>query len=90
MNYFHMLVTVEQDKNEVAFADREKREPAPGLYSYVVRISESDNIQSVLDGIGGLKHANLFPTKKRAWQVAQFWNECYKNNGTYLFGCPNF
>lgn len=41
--------------------------------------------ESVLDHIGGLVSANIFPTKKRAREVADYWNRRFMENGTYFF-----
>lgn len=48
-------------------------------------IAVNDNLLPKLDRIGGLIHANICPTKKRAEEVAEFWNASYKANGTYFF-----
>lgn len=83
MKYFYMVVTVELDKNENIFTD-EKKEPKMGLLSYVIKTNENQNLLGELC-IRGLKTVNLFETKKRAEENARFWNECYKQNGTYFF-----
>lgn len=56
--------------------------------SYVMPFTEYDNVLFVLRG-DKLKHANVFSTKKRACEVANYWNECYKQNGTYMFDTPD-
>ena len=58
-------------------------------YSYVIKICESDNALCKLS-VRGLIHANIFKTKKRACEAADYWNKCYKTNGTYLFDTPEF
>lgn len=58
-------------------------------YSFVIKVSESDNILSKLK-FEGIQHANIYPTKKRAEQVVQNWNACHKANCTYLFDSPTF
>ena len=58
-------------------------------YAYVVKISESDNALYRL-AIKGIMHANIYSTKKKAVDMAYFWNERYKENGTYLFSYPLF
>lgn len=85
MANFYIAVAVKQDRNETTFTPRTNPEYNPGYYSFVLRCSENDNIVSKLDCIGGLVHANICPTKKRAEEVAAFWNESYKANGTYFF-----
>lgn len=84
MKNFYIVVTVELDKNKNIFPD-EKKAPEMGLYSYPITVNDSENLVSVLDGIKGLKTANLFATKKKAQETADFWNDCYKKNGTYYF-----
>ena len=82
MKNFYMVVTVELDKNENIFSD-EKKAPEMGLHSFPITVNDSQNLVSVLDTIKGLKTANLFGTKKKAKEIAVFWNECYKKNGTH-------
>ena len=84
MKNFYMVVTVELDKNENIFSD-EKKEPSMGLYSYVITANTSENLLSSFGCIRGLKSANIFETKTKAVQIADYWNECFKKNGTYLY-----
>ena len=67
--YFYITVTVEENGK---------------YYPYVIKVSENDNLQSKLN-VKGLIHANIFPTKKKAYEICEFWRSCYKTNGTYLF-----
>lgn len=90
MSNFYIAVTVEQDRNERHLLPRENPEYSPGYYAYITKCTDSDNLKSVLNMIGGLVHANIFPTKKKAAEIVQFWNDSYKANGTYLFDTPNF
>lgn len=53
--------------------------------SFVLPVSGSDNLMSVLARVNGLSAANICATKKDAAQLAEFWNECYKANGTYMY-----
>lgn len=53
-------------------------------YAYVIKVSESDNLLCKLT-IKGIDSAHICDTKKKAGEVADFWNECYKKNGTYMF-----
>lgn len=85
MKKFYMAVTVCQDKNETTFAPRTNPEYSPGYYSFVFSVGENDNLASRLDNIGGLQAAQLCQTKKAAQELADFWNDCYKRNGTYFF-----
>lgn len=84
-SYIYLAYTAEQDKNETIFAERKTPEYCPGYYADVLRVSSDNNILSALGAIGGLKSANAFTSRKQAEEVAEFWNECYKRNGTYLF-----
>ena len=85
MSKIYMAVTVEQDKNERLFEPRPSEEYEPGYYSYVVSANIGDNLKFALDCIGGLRAAHLCRTKAEAKEIAAHWNECYKQNGTYLF-----
>lgn len=88
--YFYLAVTVKQNKNESIFTDEASKEPEAGFYSYVIKCSESDNLKSKLDAIGGLQSVNICATQKRAAELVTFWNDCHKANGTYLFDTPAF
>lgn len=50
---------------------------------WVESATETTNMYNHFNIIGGLWAINIFPTKKRAEEVAAYWNECYKKNGTY-------
>ena len=65
------------------------QDEAKRLYAYIVPINESDNALSKLD-IKGILHANIYTTKKKAAEVVEHWNECYRHNGTYMFPYPLF
>lgn len=65
---------------------REEWDAAPTrkkFYAFVVSASEQDNLLSVFARYGGIVAANPCQTKKRAAEIVNFWNECYKKNGTY-------
>lgn len=87
---FYIAVTVEQNRNESIFTDKTAHEYNPGLYAYVIKCTENDNIKAVLERIGGLLHANIYPTRRQAAETMKAWNEAYKRNGTYLFNTPAF
>jgi len=53
-------------------------------YDYVIVGNYSDNLKSLLN-ISGLIHATLCRTKKQAAELVEFWRDCHKKNGTYLF-----
>ena len=90
MKNYYIAVTIEQDRNESILADRAGAEYAPGYYAYVVKIGQNENIKSRLDCIGGLKSANLCPTKKAAAELVRFWNRYYTENGTALYSGTSF
>ena len=86
MKRFYIAVTIKQDRNERTFSERTNPNYDPGYCAFVVSCTDQDNLKSVLDRIGGLQYANIFPTKKAAEEVARCWNDGYKANGTYFFG----
>ena len=51
-------------------------------YATVERVSDCE---SVLWKLAGYESANIMPTKKKAQEVVDFWNDCYKKNGTSIF-----
>lgn len=53
-------------------------------YAYVVKVTESDNLLSKLT-IKNIITANICDSKKRAEEIINHWNTCYKANGNYLF-----
>jgi len=53
--------------------------------AYQDRIAECDNLICKLE-IKNLFAVNMFTTKKKAEERARFWNQCYRENGIYLFG----
>ena len=52
-------------------------------YAYVVKTTDSNNLLSVLS-IKGIITANIF-NKEEAYKTVDFWNNCFKQNGTYLY-----
>lgn len=75
MKNFWLAVTVEENGK---------------FYAYMVKAAQNNNLVSLLAGIAHLKAANIYGTKKQAAAVVQFWNDCYRQNGTYLFDNPKF
>ena len=60
-------------------------EPIEGkYYAYVERVSDGDNLAWVINRINHILHANIMPTKKKAHETVDFWNESYRKNGTFL------
>lgn len=66
----YLVVTVTEDSKHI---------------SYVLDIPGSNNLVSVLSGIRGLTSANVCKSRKAAVEIAEYWNESYKANGTYMF-----
>ena len=60
------------------------KDPDGKLFAFVEPFTESDNIVSKFE-MRGILHANVYTTKKRASEVVDFWNDCYRRNGTYKF-----
>lgn len=60
-----------------------------GKYSAVpYKLNSSSNIISQMAEAGAgrdLQTMQLCPTMKEARELAIYWNECYKRNGTYMF-----
>ena len=70
IKYFYLAITIEPIKGK--------------YFSYVLKTSDSINLASELNGINHLLDATLMPTKKKANEVVDCWNETYKKNGTFL------
>lgn len=66
-------------KNFYIAATREENDK---YYSYVIRVSTSDNLTAKL---ADTVCANIYQTKKQAELVVNHWNACHKANGQYLF-----
>ena len=51
-------------------------------YAYVVEINKENAIPT-----HWVTSGKVYPreTKKKAEELANYWNECYKANGTYMF-----
>lgn len=58
-------------------------------YAYVIKATESDNLLAKFSR-DNITTANACETRKRAESLAHFWNECYKQNGTFMFSEPSF
>lgn len=59
-------------------------------YAYAVSAFGSDNLCSVLGRISGLECAHICTSKKNASDLATFWNDCFKANGSYMFSSVPF
>lgn len=86
MSNSYLAIQIKGDRNE----DSSAHDPDYGYYAYVLKVNEDQDLVSELDAITGLVSANICPTKKRAVELVEFWNACYKRNGTYLFDEPKF
>ena len=53
--------------------------------AYAVKVSTADNLLYRLDRTGVIA-ANICATKKEAAELVRFWNDCFRKNGTSLFG----
>jgi len=71
MNYYYTIVIRDEEKNHNTAA--------------VLKVNEAYNLLSKLKGIKNLYGVHPAETKKKAFELANFWNECYLNNGTYPF-----
>ena len=54
------------------------------LCAYAIRVRQNENLLSKL-AINNIVSANICGTKKEAREIVNFWNDCYKQNGTYMF-----
>ena len=59
-------------------------------YAYAQKIAASNNLLSIFLGVKGIKTVNACKTFTEAKKIAAFWNNCYKENKTYLFDSPIF
>ena len=59
-----------------------QRERETGFQAYYIRVSESDNLAARL---AGYYVANICPTKTRALELANAWNNQFIANGTYYW-----
>lgn len=58
-------------------------------YAYVIKVSENNNLMPKLCN-KNIQHANICPTRKKAYSIADLWNTCYKENNEYYFDEPTF
>ena len=58
-------------------------------YAHIVKVGAMDNVLNMLD-IPGIYAANICPTRKRAFEIVNHWNACFKANNEYLFDSPSF
>lgn len=84
MNTKNFYAAVEYDVRDQYTNDGEEPKII-GHYASVMKIGHSDNLLAKLAHYGDIIAVNLCATKKQAEELAAFWNECYKKNGTYAF-----
>lgn len=70
-NYFYYVVDT-KDENGLYFA-------------YPARVHESNNLLSVIAGFKNIVTLHQCKTMKEAKRIADYWNECQKKNGRYLY-----
>ncbi len=54
-------------------------------YAWAVKVPGSNNLLPHIEREKNLVIVHQFKTMKKAKETAEFWNECYKRNGTFLF-----
>lgn len=56
-------------------------------YAYTEKVSNCYNLYNYFQAHKGCKitSINACKTMKEAKKISDFWNECYKKNGTYAF-----
>lgn len=55
-------------------------------YAYAERWSHNTSLTGLFDvskgGVKNIETVNIADSKKAALELAEFWNDCYKKNGT--------
>ena len=54
-------------------------------YAYADAIQNSNDLLSMFQSIKNLETVNACDTRHDADEIAHYWNETYKVNGTYAF-----
>ena len=77
-NYYFVA---EYEKNGCFYAMAEKYDDGINLYAAI-----KDR-----ELYGGIKMVSLtiMETNKKAYKMANFWNECFSKNGTYMYSKEN-
>ena len=55
-------------------------------FAFVEVFRCGQNIKPMIERYKNAHIWHLCESRKQADNLAQFWNDCYKNNGTYLYG----
>jgi hypothetical protein len=63
----------------------QEKDSSGKTFAYVVEISSSENIFHSLARIKNADFGSIFTTRKKAAEVAAFWNDCAARNGVYKF-----
>lgn len=50
-------------------------------YAYAERWSHNTSLTGLFD-VSNIESVNIADSKKAALELAEFWNDCYKKNGT--------
>ena len=82
MKRFYYVVSVDYTGDERYYKSGEDLSKEK-YYSFVESVTEQDNLFCRINRWGRVFAVNAFETKKRAEEIAAFWNGCYKKNGTY-------
>ena len=69
MKYNYLIVTIKEEGKN---------------WAYVVKNDQSYNLLCDLE-IKNIVAANIMPSKKKAEELARYWNKCYRENGTNLY-----
>jgi len=59
-------------------------------YAHAFRLRMTENLVSFMREYPDIETMNPCESKTYAKELAQYWNECYKKNGTYMFGNVKF
>lgn len=54
-------------------------------YAYAETIQNCNNIFWMFQNTKSLESVNACDTRRDADEIARYWNETYKNNGTFAF-----
>lgn len=61
-----------------------------GKYAYTIRVTDQDNIASILRRISGLQWVSICKTHKAAEELVTMHNRSYKALGCYRYQYPAF
>lgn len=76
------------------YALQERNKTTGKLYAYMQKVSNYTNLLYAFKNCTSgceLISVNACDTKKQAQELVEFWNQCAKDNGRYMFdGSPLF